>query len=73
MKWLPKLIGYDYEVIYKKGSENGAADALSRFGSGTELLSMFVSSITTDLMKRVQNTRVSDDAICAIITSLRNG
>ncbi|GJS03352.1 hypothetical protein Tco_0319860 [Tanacetum coccineum] len=73
MKWLPKLMGYDYEVVYKKGSENGAADALSRLGSGTKLLSIFVSSITTDLMKRVQNTRVSDDAICAIITSLRNG
>ncbi|GKB42961.1 retrotransposable element Tf2 [Tanacetum coccineum] len=38
MKWLPKLMGYDYEVVYKKGSENGAADALSRLGSDTELL-----------------------------------
>ncbi|GKB91615.1 putative mitochondrial protein [Tanacetum coccineum] len=42
-------------------------------GSGNELLSMFVSSITTDLMKRVQGTWLTDDVVCAIITQLRNG
>ncbi|GKF27589.1 hypothetical protein Tco_0093931 [Tanacetum coccineum] len=41
MKWLPKLMKYDYEVMYKKGSENGAADALSRVGNSIELLSIF--------------------------------
>ncbi|GJU12239.1 retrotransposable element Tf2 [Tanacetum coccineum] len=73
MKWLPKLMGYDYEVVYKKGSENDAADALSRLGSGSELLSMFVSSVTTDLMKRVQDTWESNEAVSALIGSLKNG
>ncbi|GJZ71379.1 hypothetical protein Tco_0635230 [Tanacetum coccineum] len=40
MKWLPKLMGYDYEVEYKKGSENDAADALSRLESSNKALRM---------------------------------
>nr|GEV87650.1 hypothetical protein [Tanacetum cinerariifolium] len=37
-KWLPILLGYDYEIVYKKGSENVVADALSRMDSSGELL-----------------------------------
>nr|GEZ65306.1 hypothetical protein [Tanacetum cinerariifolium] len=44
MKWLPKLIGFDYEIVYKKGIENGAADALSRVDTCSQLLSMVLTS-----------------------------
>ena len=29
-KWVTKLFGYDYEIIYKKGKENVVADTLSQ-------------------------------------------
>jgi hypothetical protein len=28
-KWVTKLFGYDYKIIYKKGKDNVVADALS--------------------------------------------
>ena len=29
-KWVTKLFGYDYDIIYKKGNDNVVADALYR-------------------------------------------
>ncbi|GKB27941.1 putative mitochondrial protein [Tanacetum coccineum] len=46
-KWLPKLLGYDYEIVYKKGSENVVADALSRMDSSGELLQISISSVSS--------------------------
>ncbi|GKA50409.1 putative mitochondrial protein [Tanacetum coccineum] len=39
MKRLSKLMGFDYEVKYKKGVENAAADALSRVQTEGHLMS----------------------------------
>ena len=29
-KWVTKILGYDFEIVYKKGKQNVLADALSR-------------------------------------------
>ena len=29
-KWVTKMLGYDFEIIYKKGKQNVVADTLSR-------------------------------------------
>nr|GEY56625.1 retrotransposable element Tf2 [Tanacetum cinerariifolium] len=53
-KWLPKLLGFDYEILYRKGKDNQAADALSRTAHGGELSTMLVTSIFSGLIEEVK-------------------
>ncbi|GJZ00414.1 retrotransposon-related protein [Tanacetum coccineum] len=48
MKWLPKLMDFDYEVAYKKGKDNIVADALSRKEGDNECFSINVTTISTE-------------------------
>ena len=36
-KWVTKILGYDFEIVYKKGKKNVVADALSRKDGGLSL------------------------------------
>ncbi|GJZ34033.1 putative ribonuclease H-like domain-containing protein [Tanacetum coccineum] len=61
MKWLPKLMGFDYEILFKRGAENVSADALSRIHNEAQLLSLFTSSlVTTELLQRIEATWEED-------------
>nr|GFA75285.1 reverse transcriptase [Tanacetum cinerariifolium] len=51
-KWLPKLLGFDYEISYNKGSENVVADALSRLTHGGELNSLMILIYKRSLQAR---------------------
>ncbi|KAL0545922.1 hypothetical protein IC582_015819 [Cucumis melo] len=55
-KWLMKLIGFDFEIRYRAGPENKAADALSRMPFEAELNAITVPSLLdiTVIEKEVQ-------------------
>ncbi|GJT75254.1 ty3-gypsy retrotransposon protein [Tanacetum coccineum] len=61
-KWLPKLLGYDYEIVYKKGSENVVVDALSRMDLSGEFLQIFVPFVSSGVWDKVKDT-LPDEAI----------
>ena len=69
-KWVLKMMGYDYEVVYRKGSSNVVADTLSRRPHGE-----FQAIITfyTDLFERIQLTWTSDPQLVLLITQLEQG
>ncbi|GKA06593.1 retrotransposon-related protein, partial [Tanacetum coccineum] len=72
-KWLPKLLGYDYEISYKKGNENIVADALSRVEYSVELNSLALSTISSDLFQKIKDGYDQDNAIKEKILQLTNG
>ncbi|GKF14704.1 putative mitochondrial protein [Tanacetum coccineum] len=51
IKWLPKLRSYDYKIVYKKGSENIVADALS-ISSFPSLQTMLIAEISNGLVTK---------------------
>ncbi|GJR84045.1 retrotransposon-related protein [Tanacetum coccineum] len=75
-KWLPKLLGYENEISYKKGSDNVVADTLSRISYGNELNSFVLSTITSELLEKVKDNHEQDNALghsCANVTAHKIG
>nr|GEV93152.1 reverse transcriptase [Tanacetum cinerariifolium] len=60
---LPKLLGYDYEIDYDKGSDNIATDALLRVDNQDELASLIATIITSTngKLRRKGNLVVGND------------
>jgi len=70
-QWLPKLLEFDYEIQYRRGKENVAADALSRV-EGAEVLHMAMSVLECDLLKDIQKHYETDPDLKLIITALES-
>lgn len=70
--WLSKLMGFDYEIQYKSGTENWAADALSRV-HGSELLLMAISVVSSDLESQIKDSYHLDAYLITVMQKLSTG
>ncbi|KAA0059954.1 retrotransposon polyprotein [Cucumis melo var. makuwa] len=70
-KWIAKLLGYSFEVLYKPELENKAADALSRVPSMVQLNQLTVP-VLIDL-KLIQKEVEKDDYLKQIIKRITEG
>jgi hypothetical protein len=68
-KWVTKLFGYDYEIIYKKGKDNVVADALSRKYENEESL-FSLSFIVPDWLQAVHQEWLQDPKSSHLIQQL---
>ncbi|CAH9130821.1 unnamed protein product [Cuscuta epithymum] len=56
-KWMGKLVGYDYEILYRPGKANAAADALSRVPDSPVLNSISTQHATIwDELRKMAET-----------------
>ncbi|KAA0047330.1 Transposon Ty3-G Gag-Pol polyprotein [Cucumis melo var. makuwa] len=67
-KWVSKLLGYSFEVVYKPGLENKAADALSRKPPDIQL-SVISAPYLVDL-KIIKEEVGRDEKLQKVITTL---
>ena len=66
--WVTKLLGFDYEITYKKGKENVLADALSQLPEQVEVSA--VSLPTSDFLEDIKMEWQEDSETSKIIKKL---
>nr|GEW60503.1 gypsy/Ty3 retroelement polyprotein [Tanacetum cinerariifolium] len=66
-KWFPKLLGFNYEIEYKKGKENVVADALSRLvvGNDEEVELKIIKQFHNSVIGGHSGVQVTLKRICA--------
>ena len=65
------MLGYDFEIIYKKGKKNVVADALSRKNEDVEALFCAISIIQPDWINEAREEWKNDEEVWAHIRKLQ--
>jgi hypothetical protein len=70
-KWVTKILGYDFEIIYKKGKQNVVADALSRKDEDVEAFLYAISIIQPDWIIEARDEWKNDEKVWTLIQRLQ--
>ena len=70
-KWVTKMFGYDFEIIYKKRKQNVVVDALSRKDEDVEALFCAISIIQPDWINEAREEWNNDEEVWALIQKLQ--
>src|ERR1700722_12765343 len=70
-KWVTKMLGYDFEIIYKKGKQKVVADALSRKDEDVEALLCTISIIQPNWINTAREEWKNDEEVWALIRELQ--
>lgn len=64
------MLGYDFEIIYKKGKKNVAADAHSRKDECVEALLCAISIIQPEWITKARDEWKNDEEVWTLIQKL---
>jgi hypothetical protein len=70
-KWVTKILGYDFEIVYKKGKQNVVADALSRKDENVEAFLCAISIIQPDWIIEARDEWKNDEKVWTLIQRLQ--
>ena len=70
-KWVTKMLGYDFEIIYKRGKQNVVADALSRKDEDVEAFLCAISIIQLDWINKAREEWKNDKEVQGLIRKLQ--
>ena len=69
-KWVTKMWGYEFEIIYKKGKLNVVVDALSRKDEEVEALLCVISIIQLDWITKAREEWKNDKEVWTLTQNL---
>jgi hypothetical protein len=70
-KWVTKILGYDFEIVYKKGKQNVVADALSRKDKDVETFLCAILIIQPDWIIEARDEWKNDEKVWTLIQRLQ--
>ena len=70
-KWVTKMLGYDFEMIYKKGKQNVVTNALSRKDEDVEASLYAISIIQPDWIAEARNEYKNYEEIQTFIQKMQ--